>query len=424
MDARSKVSLIVKNIGQLVTLAGFSYRPALHPVEETLGLIPGSKICVAAARNRISYVGDLAGLAETNDTSEAVEIDAQGSLVLPGFVDSHTHCVFSGSRENELSQKLNGVSYLEILSKGGGILRTVEQTRSASDEQIIRETTARLNRMLENGTTTFEIKTGYGLSLEQEIRLLNILEKIRTEDRYDIVPTLLSAHAIPNEFRGESDRYIREIVFPTIDVAREKELAVFVDAFAEEGVFSIDQCRSVLQYAQRQKFALKIHADEFSDLGGAKLAAELRATSADHLLRASDSGLELLANAGVISVLLPGTSLTSFAGGFAKARSVLASGGAVALGTDLSPNSWIESMQLVIYLACYGMRMTSAEALTGATINAAHAIGRAGDVGSIEIGKRCDLLVTNLKNYNEVPYKLGSNIVKTVIKNGKVSTGS
>jgi imidazolonepropionase len=416
---RTKATLVVKNIGQLVTITGSSSKPVVRPSKESLGVLHGPGICVAARNHRICYIGYSKSMSEAIDFSEAKLVDAKGALVLPGFVDAHTHCIFYGSRENELAQKLQGLSYLEILSKGGGILRTVRETRNASDEEIIEQTRARLDRMVKSGTTTVEVKSGYGLNLGEEIRLLSILNKLRTRFGYDIVPTLLSAHAMPSEFEKPKE-YIKQVVYPSVDAAKKEKLASFFDVFLEEGVFSRKDCKAMLEYAKKRGFALKIHADEFSDLGGAELAAQIHAVSADHLLRASKANLELLALSGTIAVLLPGTSLASFSPNYADARTIIDSGGAVALGTDLSPNSWIESMHLVICLACYCMKMKVEESIVGATINAAHAIGRAKDVGSIELGKRCDLVLTNLKDYNEVPYRIGSNIVEKVVKNGAI----
>jgi imidazolonepropionase len=422
-DKRVKATLVVRNIGQLVTMDGASQQPARHPNSSTLRIL-GAESCVAARDNKICFVGNRSEISELCDCSGAEEIDAQGCLVLPGFVDAHTHSIFFGSRESELTQKLQGFSYVDILRNGGGILRTVRETRKASDEQIIVQTKSRLNRMLQCGTTTFEIKSGYGLSVDEEIRLLRIIKQLQADFKFDIVPTLLAAHAVPEEFEHNSESYIKDVVYPVTDLVSKDSLAEFFDVFLEEGVFSRQQCKAMLNYAEQKGFALKIHADEFSDLGGAKIAAEQHVTSADHLLRSSKEGVELLGKSSVISVLLPGTSLTSFAPGYANARAIIDSGGAVALGTDLSPNSWIESMHLVVCLACYCMRMTPAEAIVGATINAAHAIRRSSDVGSIELGKKCDLLITNLNDYQEIPYRLGSNIVTKVVKSGSIISDS
>lgn len=421
---RIKADLVIRNIGQLVTIAGHSERPCVQPTKSSLGIMgssPGPYACVAAKGNTICFIGMHSELSDFVDTSAATELDARGRLVVPGFVDPHTHAIFAGSRETEMIDKLSGLSYLEILQKGGGILKTVRDTRNATNLQIKEQTRERLARMLTCGTTTVEIKTGYGLDLKSEIRLLQIVDELgKTEDQ-DIVSTLLSAHAIPPEFSGQVDKYIEQVVKPTIDYASESGLAEFCDVFMEEGVFGREQSRAILQYARAKNLGIKMHADEFSDLGGASLAAELRAISADHLMKASIDGIKALFQAGVIPVLLPGTSLSSFVACYAKARDFIANRCPIALASDLSPNSWIESMQFIMSLSCYSMQMTPAEALVASTINGAHAVGRACEVGSIEVGKKCDILIMELIRYEEMPYRIASNNVATVIKNGRVA---
>ena len=404
-------------------MSGYSHQACVRPTESSLGIIGNpttSYACIASKADNICFVGKFSQLHDSIDTSSANEVDAGEALVIPGFVDAHTHCLFAGSRESELNDKLSGLSYLEILTKGGGIMKTVRETRAASDSQVITPTKERLDRMLSLGTTTFEIKTGYGLDLNTEIRLLRLIEQLKNFGNYDIVPTLLSAHAVPPEFSKDIHHYVEKVVKPTIDYSSDNKLATFCDVFMEEGVFGREESKSILEYARSKGLALKIHADEFSDTGGASLAGKLRVVSADHLMRASPAGIKDLSDAGVISVLLPGTSFSSFSTAYANAREMIARGCAVALGTDLSPNSWIESMQFVISLACYKLHMTPAEALVAATINAAHSIGRAKDVGSIEAGKKCDVLIMGLSNYGEIPYRIASNNVATVIKSGEI----
>lgn len=420
---RTKADLVIRNIGQLVTLSGYSQKACIAPTEASLGIV-GSPLtedaCIASKEDVICFEGRGSGVGDLVDTSAAIEVDARGGLVIPGFVDPHTHCVFAGTRESELNDKLGGLSYLDILSKGGGIMKTVRDTCAASDSQITTETKERLDRMLSLGTTTFEIKTGYGLDFKNEIRLLGIIDHLKNVGNYDIVPTLLSAHAVPPEFSKDIGQYIDTVVKPTIDYSSKNKAASFCDVFMEEGIFGREESRSILEYARSKGLALKIHADEFSDSGGANLAAELKVVSADHLMRASSEGIKSISEAGVIPVLLPGTSFSSFSATYANAREMISNGCTVALGTDLSPNSWIESMQFVISLACYNLRMTPAEALVASTINAAHSIGRAKDVGSIELGKKCDVLIMDLSNYGEIPYRVASNNVATVIKSGQV----
>lgn len=415
-ESRAKADLVILNIGQLLTLAGHSHLPLIRPNVSSLGL--QNHCAVASISGKICYVGSMSRLSESVDSTSAAEIDARGKLVLPGFVDCHTHAIFAGSREDEIGFKLSGLSYLEILKRGGGILRTVKQTRKATSSELFAQTKDRLDRMMSFGTTTFEIKTGYGLSFKDEIRLLELIGSLRLEGRYDIVPTLLSAHAIPKN--SKSDEYIEKVVLPSIDFASKKHLADFCDVFMEEGVFDRHSTERILLYARKRGLGLKIHADEFTDLGGASLGARLRVTSVDHLMRASKRGIRALARSVTSCVLLPGTSLASFAPSHANARALIDFGAPVALGSDMSPNSWIESMQFVISLACFSLRMTPAESLVGATINGAHAIGRAKDIGSIENGKFCDLLLCNVSRFEEIPYRIASNCVRTVVKKGQI----
>lgn len=374
---------------------------------------------IASSSETICYVGSGSSISEEIDTTSAMEIDAKKNLVLPGFVDSHTHAIFAGSREEEIQYKISGLSYLQILKRGGGILKTVAQTRRATDRDLISQTRQRLDRMTSFGTTTFEVKTGYGLSVKEETRLLELIRRLKQEFSYDIVPTLLSAHALPREYR-RSKEFVEEVVLPTIDIAAERQLARFCDVFMEKGVFDGREAERILKYARAKGLGLKIHADEFSDLGGAALASRLKASSVDHLLRTSNKGMARLGRSGTTCVLLPGTSLASFAPAYANARGLIKAGAPVALATDLSPNSWVESMQFVISLGCYGMKMTPEEALAASTINGAHAIGRASEVGSIELGKSCDVLITEVRRYQEIPYRIGSNCVTHVVKKGDI----
>jgi imidazolonepropionase len=410
---------VLRNIGELVTIAGHSGKPVRHPTVETLGILRKEGTCIASCAGKIDFVGASSDVSDHVSTTRATEIDCKGKLVIPGFVDSHTHAVFAGSREEELEYKLSGLSYLDILRKGGGILKTVKETREASTETILKQTSSRLDRMMSYGTTTFEVKSGYGLSVDSEIRLLEILSELQRREKYDLEPTLLAAHALPPEYTKRARDYIDEVVYRAISVARKRRLAKFCDVFLEAGVFGRDEAKRVLEYARAQGFALKIHADEFSNLEGASLGAAVKVVSADHLLHSSMYGINALSRSGAVCTLLPGTALSSFSK-YANARGMVDSGAPVALATDLSPNSWIESMQLVLSLACFGMRMTPAEAIVAATINGAHAISRGEDVGSIEISKKSDLVLFDLSSHEEIPYRIGSNNAMTVVKRGKV----
>lgn len=421
-NERQGVDLVLTNIGEMVTLAGSSSRPIKHPNKESLGILRTPDLCIASSSGRIAFIGRLSDLNGQFSTESSEVIDCQRRLVLPGFVDSHTHAIFAGTREHELSMKLEGMSYLDILRSGGGILKTVRETNEASDETIVAQTVDRLRKMSSFGTTTAEVKSGYSLTVSGEIRLLELLDRIRHEFGFDIVPTVLSAHAVPTEYRDRPDSYVSEVVFPSVNVAAERNLAKFCDVFMEEGAFGESETESILLHAARIGLRTKIHADEFSDMGGARLGAKLGVTSADHLGRSSIDGIESLSTGSSVAVLLPGTLFSSFVGTYAKARRFIDAGVPLAIATDLSPNSWIESMQFVISLACYGMRLTAEEAIVAATINGAHAVARASDVGSLELGKRANILVCNVDNYQQIPYRIATNVAQKVIKDGKVLT--
>jgi len=350
------------------------------------------------------------------------EIDASGMTILPGFVDAHTHLVFSslGYRPEELSMKARGMSYMEILASGGGIMRTVRATRAAPEGQLVRECLKRLDVMLLHGTTTVEAKSGYGLTVEDELKCLRALREADKRHPIDLVPTFLGAHAVPPEYEGRSDDYVELVVSEMLPRVAKARLASFCDVFCERGVFTPEQARRILLAGLRYGLKAKVHADEFSDTGGASLAAELGAASADHLLFSSEDGLKAMAEAGVVAVLLPASPLTTMIDRFADARRMIELGVPVALGTDFNPNCPVENVQTVIALACYRMGMTQAEAISAATLNAAHAIGLSGSVGSIEPGKKADLVVLDVPGHEHVGYRLGSNLVKYVIKSGEL----
>ncbi len=407
--------LLITNIGQLLTLGGHA-RPRVGGALRDLGIVREGAVLIEGGL--ISAVGNKADVASEARSVEAV--DARGRLVMPGFVDAHTHAAFAGSRESELSDKLAGKSYAQIAREGGGIGRTVRETRRASKDRLIRETSNRLSRMLALGTTTVEVKSGYGLNLEDEVKLLEVISTIRDRMPLDIVPTFLGAHAVPEEFEADSDGYVDYVVKTVLPKVASPPMAEFCDVFVERGFFSADQGRRVLLAGQGLGLASKVHADELTYCGGAELAAEVGATSADHILHSSEEGLGAMAAKGTLAVLLPGTSFSSKELPYCDARRVIDAGVPVALGTDLSPNSWIESMQFTLNLACYRMSLHPEEAIAAATINGAWAIGKEKEVGSLEVGKRGDALLVDLRDYREVPYRIASNSVEMVIKDGNV----
>jgi imidazolonepropionase len=347
---------------------------------------------------------------------------------MPGLVDPHTHVIWSGDRAAEFEMRLEGKTYLEVLEAGGGILSTVRATREAQTNDLFEQTKDRLWRMFYHGTTTVEAKTGYGLEMDTELRLLDVLLALDEEGPWDLAPTFLGAHAIAPEYEGDPEGYTEDIcrlMLPSLKRwwqahAADRRLP-FVDVFCETGAFNLDQSRRILETAKRLGFPLKIHADEFDNLGGTSLAVELGAVSADHLVAISQKDIKALAKSDTVAVSLPGTPFGLADGKYTPAREILAGGGILALASDLNPGtSWCESMQMVIAIACRYMRLTPAQAIAAATINAAAAIERADQIGSIEVGKQADLLVLDVPDYRHLGYRYGTNLVHTVIKKGVV----
>lgn len=346
-------------------------------------------------------------------------ISGEGKLVMPGFVDPHTHVVHYGSRENELEMKLRGVPYLDILKQGGGILSTVRATRAASFEQLTEKTRKSLDQMLLWGTTTVEGKSGYGLNFADEVKCLEVLRDINHP--VDIVRTYMGAHAIPREHQENRRAYMDLMIERVIPYVAENGLAEFIDCFCEEGVFDLEESEEILSCGKKYGLKVKMHADEIVPMGGAELAAELGAVSADHLVGASDEGIEAMKNAGVIPTLLPGTSFYLRLGKYARGRRMIEMGLAVALATDYNPGTCpTESMQAIMTFATMGMGMTPQEVISAMTINSAHAIGRGEEVGSLEKGKKADILVMDAPNENYIVYHFGINHVETVVKNGRI----
>jgi imidazolonepropionase len=373
---------------------------------------------IAVTNGKIVAVGRTSEvLAEYSGT---VNVDASNKIVTPGFVDAHTHFVFAGSRETELELKIKGAGYLEILQQGGGILRTVRDTRAASKEELLRICKTRSENLLLHGTTTVEAKSGYGLTLKDEIKLLEVVRALNDQGPLSLIPTFLGAHAIPPEYQNRTPQYVTELCDNWIPEIAKRQLARFCDVFCEKGVFEIEDSRRILMSGKRAGLLPKIHADELHPLGGAELAAEVGAVSADHLLFASAAGLEQMKHGGVVATLLPAAPLTIMLDKHADARTMITLGVPVALGSDLSPSCWIENFQFIMALACYLLRMTPAEAITASTINAAHALRMAHEIGSIEIGKKADLIILDAADFRFLGYRFGTNMVETVVKNGRV----
>lgn len=408
-------NLIIFN-ARIVTPIGFSARKG----EEMSQLQIIENGTVEVTKGIITYVGDNRGEDRDGYYQHYWHYNARGHCLLPGFVDSHTHFVFGGERSEEFSWRLKGESYMSIMERGGGIASTVKATRQMSYPRLCSAAVHLLKRMSTMGVTTVEGKSGYGLDRETELLQLKVMRNLNNDayKRVDIVPTFLGAHALPKEYKDRGDEYIEFLIREMLPLVRQKELAECCDVFCEQGVFSIEQSRRLLQAAKEQGYLLKLHADEIVSLGGAELAAELGAISADHLLHASDAGIRAMADTGVVATLLP---LTAFAlkEPYARGRDMIDAGCAVALATDLNPGSCFSgSIPLTIALACIYMKLSIEETITALTLNGAAALQRADRIGSIEVGKQGDFVVLSSANYHTLPYYIGMNSVIMTIKGG------
>jgi imidazolonepropionase len=413
--------MLIHSSSQLLTLKGGPQRG--HRLGD-LGIIENGAVVIR--EEKIVAVGatDDLRLAYPDEPT----LDAARCVVMPGFVDPHTHLIWAGDRADEFSMKMAGTPYLDILAAGGGIISTVKATRTASLESLIAQARPRLLRMFAHGTTTAEAKTGYGLSAASELRLLQALLALDDEGPLDLAITFLGAHAIPPEFKDNPQGYTDEVTNTMLPMLKDwwgthaphRDLP-FVDVFCENKAFTLAQSRQVLTRAGSLGFPLKIHADEFDNLGGASLAVELGAASADHLVKTSDADIAALAKSDTVAVSLPCTPFGLAEKDYTPARPLIEADAYLALATDCNPGTtWNESMQFVIALACRTMKLTPAQAIAAATINAAHAIRRADSIGSIEVGKQADMLILSAPDYHQVGYRYGTNLVKQVIKRGRV----
>lgn len=407
-------NLIIKN-ATIVTPCGDKARKGVA-MSELLVIKEGY---VVITDGIITYAGSNDDRPELSESDYTV-IDAEGKCVLPGFVDSHTHLVFGGYRPDEFEWRLKGDTYMSIMERGGGIQSTVNATRTASADELESKSQWYIDRMCEMGVTTVEAKSGYGLDTATELKQLEVINRLANKEgqKLNIVSTFLGAHAVPKEYKGKTDEYIDLMINEMLP--KFKDLAENCDIFCEKNVFEIEESRRLLTAAKEMGYNIKLHADEIVTLGGAELSAELNALSADHLLHVSDQGVKDMSEAGVVATLLPLTAFT-LKEPYAPARKFIDSGAAVALATDLNPGSCHSgSIPLTIALACIYMKMSIEEVITALTLNGAAAIGKASEIGSIEIGKRGDLIILNSDNYNMLPYYVGMNCVTTTIHNGKV----
>jgi imidazolonepropionase len=414
-------NLIVKNAAQLVTCSGFKAKQGKEMSD--LKVVEHGALVIEAGRIKALGKTDdvLAGIDENHAREKGFDIiDAAGKAVLPGFVDSHTHLVFGGHRAEEFSWRLRGDSYMDILKRGGGILNTVRATREADNEELFEAGIQRLDSMMSFGVTTVEGKSGYGLDHDTEIKQLEVMEALDRRHPVDVVRTFLGAHAVPEAYRGREDVFIDYVIEQVMPDVVEDNLAEFCDIFCEKNVFSVPQSRRLLLKARAMGLKIKIHADEIEQLGGAELAAELGAVSADHLLQASDRGIAAMAKAGVVATLLPGTAFCLKAP-YARARYMIDADCAVALATDLNPGScYSESIPLVFALATLYMDMSIEEAITALTLNGAAALDRADVIGSLDKGKLGDVIILEYPSYKFIPYHVGVSCVEKVIKRGKL----
>jgi len=413
--------MLIQSASQLLTLAG---GPQRGQELGRLGIIPNGAILVEDGK--IVAVGSSTELRLAYPDEPTLDADMR--VVMPGFVDPHTHAIWAGDRAGEFEQRLQGISYLDILAAGGGILSTVRTSRTASLDRLTIETRSRLWSMFNFGTTTAEAKTGYGLRTAAELRMLQVLLALDREGPLELAPTFMGAHAIAPEFRERPDEYVELICSTMLPVLCEWwpqhapfHPMPFVDVFCETGAFDLEQSRRILTRAKELGFPLKIHADEFDNLGGASLAAELGAVSADHLVKTSQADIQALARSDTVAVALPCTPFGLAESSYTPAQAILEAGGLLALATDLNPGTaWCENMQFAIALACRYLRLTPAQAIAAATINAAAAIARADRLGSIEPGKQADLLILSVSDYRHLGYRFGANLVQTVIKKGHI----
>jgi imidazolonepropionase len=414
--------LLITNASQLVTLAG-PERPRTGAELRELAIIPNGALLIRdgaiAALGATSEVEPLAG-------AEAERLDTGGRVVMPGFVDAHTHPVFAGTREDEYEMRAEGLTYQEIAARGGGIRSTMRRTRAASEDELFRMALPRVDWLLEHGTTTIEAKSGYGLTLEDELKILRVIRRLNQETPLTLVPTFLGAHEIPDEYRGTAvgqrrDDYIRLLMDEMLPRVATERLARFADIFCESHVFTVAEARLILARAKQLGLGLRLHADQLTLGGGGRLAAELGAVTADHLEWIDDDGIRLLAETKVTAVLLPGAVFNLGLVRYAPARRMIEAGVSVAIATDFNPGSSpTPSMQMALSIACTQMRMTPAEAITAATINAAYTLDLGHRVGSLEVGKQADAVVFDVTDYRQIPYFFGINHALVTVKAGRI----
>jgi len=418
MQLNKRASLLIKNARQLITMSGPV--PRIGPQMNELALIENGGL--AAAGEEIIAVGKSDEVERQTQVAEnCLVIDANGGVVTPGLIDPHTHPVFSMTRQKEFEMRTLGKTYEEIAAAGGGIRSSVRDLRATSKEIIMEKTRKRLDRLLKHGVTTAEAKSGYGLTTESELMQLEIIKELNSSHPLDLVPTFLGAHEVPDEYQSDRQKYIEIIINEMLPVVAQRKLAEFCDIFCEENVYNISESNKIQTAARKLGLKLKFHADELKSSGGAELAASLKATSADHLVYISESGIKALAEAGTVATLLPGTSFSLRSKQYAPARRLIEAGAIVALATDCNPgSSYSEHFPFMASLAALNMRLTAAEAISAMTVNAACAVGREKSAGRLERGLPADIVIWDMADYRELPYHYAVNLVTHVIKAGKL----
>jgi imidazolonepropionase len=413
---RESADILIVNAEEMLTLAGSSDTPRVGKQMRELDIIRDGAVAIKE--------GKIVAVGKTNEVTKNFKgeyvLSAKGKTILPGFVDPHSHLIFAGSREDEFQMRVEGASYMDILNSGGGVLKTVKETHKARTEKLVEKGIERLDTMLAHGTTTVESKSGYGLNTEDELKILESNRRLNHLHCMSVVSTFMGANVVPIEYRNATEEYVDIVIEEMIPRIAKAGLAEFCDVFCERGTFSLEQSKRVLFAGKKNGLKPKIHADQMSALGGAEIAADIGAVSADHLNYSSTKGIKAMVEKNVVAVLLPAAIFSMMTGKYPNARLMIDSSAPVALGTDFNASCNVANQQLVISMACHLLRMTPAEAITATTINAAHAICRSHEVGSLEVGKRADVAVLGVPNHMFVGYSFGVNLVEKVIANGRL----